>query len=62
MMIKRVMILIALFVPCVARACGCGYAYHAPVAHTMRVQVTNPVAKHPVMIRRVGSARRNVRY
>ena len=62
MMIKRVMILIVLFAPCVANACGCDCAYHAPVAHTMRVRVTNPIAKHPVMIRRVGSARRNMRY
>lgn len=34
--------------------------YYRPVAHTMRVNthVLNPVAKHPVMPRRVASAKR----
>ena len=63
-MLKKLVIFVVLFAPCVSHACGCGRVYRPLVAHSMRVQepTLNPVAKHPVVPRRVASAGRRVRY
>ena len=60
-MIKQVLILIAVILPMSVYACPM-YRIHRPVAHAMRVNAPalNPVAKHPVVPRRVASAWRNV--
>ena len=61
-MLKILPILIVLVVPCVSAACGCSSRYQRPVAHAIRIQESNPIAKHPITIRRVATARRRIRY
>ncbi|MBO7066724.1 MAG: hypothetical protein J6W40_03825 [Alphaproteobacteria bacterium] len=63
-MLRRLIFFLVLFAPCASYACGCGRVYRPPVAHSIRVQepALNPVAKHPVVPRRVASAGRRVRY
>ena len=63
-MIKHVVFLLFLFASCVSYACGDGHIYSPPVVHAMRVQTPteNPIAKHPIVPRRVASARRVIRY
>ncbi len=63
-MLQRFIILVVLlFVPCVTNACVRYPIYRPANAHVIRDNrvALHPVAKHPVQLRRVATARRNRR-
>ena len=61
-MLKHLLVFICFIIPCASHSCNVQYRYQRPMVHAMRTQENVPVAKHPIVPRRVASARRVIRY